>query len=201
MTFEKLFKTDIFGKEFNNGRYLRCYKERPNISKAKLDDYSNAKYLEGDNHFMTRYEPLSTRYSSALSLSYDLLISFYSVDTKESLTCRSFMLDMGTKSLIEKYLQAMKLKKQDNIEARIMGLQNGQEYNFLYDLAEMIHSRKIKLVEVDLFGTEVRHIAFDTKLGTSHNVLVYGRLYRAGELRNAATMDQFKESRNQNQRK
>ena len=195
MSFEKLFKTAILGKDFNNSRYLRCYKERSNISKSKLDTYSNVRYLERDDHFIAKYNPLSTRYSSALSLSYDLLVSFYNVDTRESLTCRTFMLDMGMKSVMEKYLQLMRLRKQDNIEARIMGMQSGQDFSYLYDISELIDSRGIKLVEVDLFGTELRHIAFDTKLGTSHDVLVEDRLYRAGELRNAMTMAQFKEGR------
>ncbi len=195
LTFEKLFKTDILGRDFNNDRYLRCYKERTNISKSKIDTYSNSKYLADYEHYSTKYGVLSTRYSSALSLSYDLLIGFYNVDTRESLTCRTFLLDLSVKNVLESYLNALKLRKQTNIEARIIGLQTGQEFNYLYDLAELINSRDIKLVEVDLFGTELRHIAFDTRLGTTHNVLLEDRLYRAGELKNYTTMEQFKESR------
>ena len=197
MTFEKLFKTDLLGKDFGKDRYLRCYRERANISKSKIDAYSNVRYLERNDHHSIKYDALSTRYSSALVLNYDLFISFYNVDTRESLACRTFMLDLSMKSVVEKYLQSMKLKRQDNIEARIIGMQAGQEFNFLYDLAELINSKGIKLAEVDLFGTELRHIAFDAKLGTTCNVLVEDRLYRAGELRNTMTMEQFERGRTQ----
>ena len=37
-------------------------------------------------------------------------------------------------------------------------------------------------MEVDLFGTDTRHIALDLKTGVSYNLLLLNRLYRAGEL-------------------
>jgi hypothetical protein len=52
-------------------------------------------------------------------------------------------------------------------------------------------SKKMKLVEVDIFGTNTRHIAIDAKLGTSYNILMEDRLYRAGELVNNLTMENF----------
>jgi hypothetical protein len=70
-------------------------------------------------------------------------------------------------------------------------MQTGQEFNALYDISDMVCANGLQLVEVDLFGDETRDIAFDTKLGTSHNVLIYDRLYRAGELKNGMTMEQF----------
>ncbi|MCL4404741.1 hypothetical protein M1583_02000, partial [Candidatus Marsarchaeota archaeon] len=54
--------------------------------------------------------------------------------------------------------------------------------------------RGIPLVEADLFGNEVRHIAFDAKQGMSFNVLVNNMNYKPGELVNKMTIDQFERS-------
>jgi hypothetical protein len=191
LSFEKLFKDDLTSKDFSSARYVRDYKGRPNISKSALDADSNTTYLDNLGTWTTRYvDALSVRYVSVLNLSYDFLVSFFDVNTHESLVCRTFRSDAATKSLMTKYLSLMKPKK-PNIEARIIGMQTGQDYSNLYDLAELIDSHRVQLVEVDLFGSDVRHVAFDTKLGMSFEVLVEDILYKPGEFRNTMTLEQF----------
>lgn len=198
MSFERLFKTDMLVENFNKKRYVRSFKDRANISRVKLDTYSDVSYLNIGDKYTTRYEnALSTRYASALRMSYDLLISVFNVNTRDSLICRTFRFDASAKSFIDKHLESME-KKRPNIEVRLIGMQSGQEYSYLYEIAELISSKKLPLVEVDLFGGELRHIAMDTKLGMSFNVLLDNRLYRAGELKNTMTTEQFERGPAQN---
>ena len=50
---------------------------------------------------------------------------------------------------------------------------------------------KNSLVEVDLFGNEVRHVAIDLKTGLSYNVLIKNIIYKPGELINNLSFDDF----------
>ena len=78
-----------------------------------------------------------------------------------------------------------------NVEARIMGLQNGEDHAFLGGLLGFLSKQGIRLIEADLFGEETRHVAIDLKTGASYNVLLEDRHYRAGELVNRMTIDDF----------
>ena len=194
MSFEHLFKTVMLSEDFGKERYMQRYKERAHMSKSRLDAYSNVRYLDVNANYMNSYrDELSVRYASALNISYDLLVSLFNVDTGDTLVCRTFGSDENMKSFMGKYLASLG-KKGQNLEVRLIGMQSGQEHGYLYDLAEMISAKSLPLVEVDLFGDEVRHIAIDTKLGVSYNVLLENRLYKAMELKNATTIEQFERS-------
>jgi hypothetical protein len=198
VSFERLFKADMLTEGFGTARYTRAFRERAHISKSKLEMYSNVRYLNVKGLYTARYvDDLSVRYASALNMSYDLLISIFDVDRSESLICRSFKFDANMKSQIERYLDSIRGRR-PNLEARLIGLQNNQEHGFLFDVAELIASRGLPLVEVDLFGDELRHIAIDTKLGVGYNVLLEDRLYKALELKNKMTIEQFERSIMQN---
>jgi hypothetical protein len=191
LSFEKLFKSDLNSKDFGNVRYVRNYKGRSNMSKSALDADSNTVYLEKLGTRAARYDSaLSVRYMATLNLSYDFIVSLFNVNTRDALMCRAFRFDADTKTQITKYLNLMRMKR-PNIEARIIGMQNGQDYSHLYDLAALLDLRKVQLVEVDLFGGDLRHVAFDTKLGMSFEVLTEDMLYKPGEFRNTMTLEQF----------
>jgi len=90
-----------------------------------------------------------------------------------------------------KFINSLK-KDKPNLEARIIGMQKNQDFYFILNqIFDFLISNKIRLVEVDLFGDNTRHIAIDTKLGTSYNVLMEDRIYRPGELVNSTTVENF----------
>lgn len=194
MSFERLFRNDLLVKDFNKQRYVRGFKGRANISKAKLDTYSNVRYLKVKETHITRYDSeLAPRYAAALDTSYDMLLSIFDVNARNTIIFRTFGPDQTLRGSIDKYLLPLR-RGGPNVEVRIIGMQNGEEYSHLYEIAELLNSKGLPLLEVDLFGTETRHIAFDTKLGMSFNVLVNDRLYRPGELANNLTLEQFEKS-------
>ena len=49
-------------------------------------------------------------------------------------------------------------------------------------------------MEIDLFGTDKRHIALDLKTGTSYDLFLENRIYRPGELANSEKEEDFQRS-------
>ncbi len=84
--------------------------------------------------------------------------------------------------------------KDPNVEARIIGLQNGQPRSVLDSVSIFLRGNHMRLCEIDLFGDQTRHVCFDTKTGASFDVLVNNKLYTPGELMNRMTMEQFEKS-------
>ncbi|EQD80629.1 hypothetical protein B1A_00688 [mine drainage metagenome] len=82
--------------------------------------------------------------------------------------------------------------KGSNLEARVIGMQNGSDSAMLKPLLEFLRKQEIPIVEADLFGNETRHIAIDSKQGMSFSILVNNINYRPGELISKLTMDQFR---------
>ena len=194
MSFEGIFGRDIAAVDFGTDRYLRCSKERTHISRAVLDTYSNAVYLSvGKFHKGAYQSPADVRYVAATSMSYDMLMSVYDVNTRNMFACRLFGFEESTRAMLGSYIDSLK-KLKPNLEARLIGLQSKQSFVYLSRVAGLINTAGIKLVEVDLFGSETRHIAIDMKLGVSHDVLLENRLYRPGELINMTTLEQFERS-------
>ncbi|MDE1871405.1 MAG: hypothetical protein KGI06_04170 [Candidatus Micrarchaeota archaeon] len=191
MSFESIFGNDVKG-ELSKSEYVRRFKERVHMSKSRMDEYSEAEYLEvGDSFEMHYTDDSEKRYVAATGLTYDLIVSLFDVNTRSSLVCRTFK---DPKILEEEMLRFIKsMGKRSKIESRIIGMQSGYEdfYTILDYVAELLVKNRIKLVEVDLFGSNTRHIAIDLKLGTTYNVLMEDRLYRAGELANNLTLENF----------
>lgn len=196
MSFEGIFGREFAVGSFGTDRYLRCYKDRTHISKAALDTYSNATYLGIDKTSNGKYQaPTDVRYIAATDIRYDMLISIYDIDAQSTFACRMFSFEGNASAQFIAYTDSLKKRKvMPNLEARLIGLQNKQSFSFMSQVIDLLDSAGIKLVEVDLFGTEVRHIAIDTKLGVSQDVLLENRLYRPGELINTVTLEQFERS-------
>ena len=191
MSFENAFISDIAAADFGDDRYLRRYGERPHVSKEVLDTYSNAAYLGIDRSSIGAYQNRTdARYVAATDMSYDILMSVYDVNTRSMFACRQFNFEDSTHDKLVKYVNSLK-KRKPNLEARLIGLQSKQDVDYLGQLADLVKTTRIKLVEVDLFGGDTRHIAIDRMLGTSYDVLMENRLYRPGELANKTTEEQF----------
>lgn len=192
LSFEHILKKDLAG-EINTEEYRHDFKERPHVSKSKIDEYSNAFYLEvGQSKSIHYKDGTETRYIAAVSMTYDTIISIYDVNTRNIIACRTFKYGDLERASLKSFVNSLKRAK-PNLEARIIGMQSGQkDYStMLSELIGFFASNSIKLVEVDMFGTNTRHIAIDSKLGTSYNILTEDRLFRPGELVNGMTVENF----------
>lgn len=190
MSFEGALGRAISGDGFGRERCVLSYRDRTHISKGALDSNSNAIYLGVGKSHRGAYSPAGARYVAATGVTYDMLVSLHEAGTGSVFVIRTFGFDSGTRLLLNDYVESMR-KAKPNLEARIIGLQNGQNYEQVERMLGFLKEKGITLVEADLFGSDTRNIAMDMKLGTSHNVLMNDRLYRPGELANTQTMEQF----------
>ncbi len=192
VSFELALSADMKKPEFNSKAYVLTFKNflavtRNNISREKVDRYGAAVYNKQNECHMTLYKSeLAVRYIAQTDITDELLISLYEVSTMSLCVARFSAWDMKLSATLDKFMAQFKNPKERNFEARIIGLQNGQRYDTLHDVLRFVASKKLPLVEVDLFGSNMRHIAFDAKTGMSYNMLLENRLYRPGELANKA---------------
>lgn len=195
MSFEVVLRNDI-RRRIGSGEYRQNFKDRPHISKGKIDEYLNVAYPKVGDFAAVHYtdEVSSQRYIAAMNLTYDLLVSIFDVNTRTLIVYRTFRLTDRELAGMGRFATTLRSSK-PNLEGRIIGLQNSEDSNSAIGaVADMMIAKKIDLVEVDLFGANIRHIAIDSKLGTSYNVLLDDRLYRPGELVNNITMENFEAS-------
>ncbi|MGC8586414.1 MAG: hypothetical protein ACP5K5_02625 [Candidatus Micrarchaeia archaeon] len=191
MSFEETFKNAFNIEGFGKERYILCYKERPNISRNKLDEFAESVYLDVGSSLAIKYSKLPPRYISALDITYDLLVSIYEINAATLFTIRYSLLSGIDKQALLKFVKG---QKNANFEARVIGMQNNEDTEMLGNLSAFLRMLKIPIVEVDLFGNDIRHIAIDSKTGMSFNILKENRIYRPGELANKLTYEQFQQS-------
>lgn len=192
MSFEMLLKRDIVKEGFGESGYIHTFKKRPHISRADIDSYKSGVYLNIKDSRTIRYAPDSERYIGCLSMTYDLLFSMYDVDTSAIFAIRFYYMDRVVREA-ERFIREFGSR---NIEARIFGMQDRQRIPNISGIVNWISKRGIPVYEVDLFGSQVRHIAIDAKSGTTFNILVENRLYKAGELNNSVNISDFKQAVN-----
>ncbi len=189
MTFESLLVEDMGRHDFNTKPYVRSFKARPHISKSKVDMSGGPVYLDvGQWWSQFDYNELKARYVSAVSITYDVFISIYEVNSRSEFAARFVDFTPGLKYEMDGFIRKTRMP---NLEARIIGLQNKSGPSPVVHLAEWLSERSVPVYEVDLFGTAVRHIAIDLHTGMSFDVLMENRLYKPGELENTLTLEQF----------
>jgi hypothetical protein len=167
-------------------------RERPHVSRSKIEVFGNTHYISADEWESTRYEGESSelkRYLACKDLTYDLMLSVYDVNSCTLACARLFSGTGGAESWLRKLIAGL---RKPNLEARLIGLQDGEDASVLSNALTLLESLHIPVVEADLFGTETRHVAIDAKQGMSFNILIEDRLYRPGELLNKLTLDQFR---------
>jgi len=192
VSFEETLLNEMHSKSFNSAVYQKNFKKRPHISKSNIDASSNAKHLKTDHSITVLYtNELVQRYVAATQLIYDLLFSVYELNTTSLFCARIYK---PTETIEKEILKFLKGFHRPNFEVRIIGLQNGQKYPTLSQIADLTTKYELPVVEIDLFGKEARHIAMDAKLGMSFNILMEDRLYKPGELINNTTVAQFERS-------
>ncbi|MDE1868520.1 MAG: hypothetical protein KGH60_00950 [Candidatus Micrarchaeota archaeon] len=196
MSFESILKNSLLsdvglGKSRYVQNYMHNFKDRQHISRFRADLYGSAKYLSvGDSATLRYTDETSIRYIAAVGMTYDLMLSLYDINSRSLFVARFASFDDKTRQSAEKFLGSTKNPK-PKWEARIIGMQNSEEYKDLYKIADFLTTNGISVYEIDLFGNEMRHVAIDSKLGVSYNMLMEDRLYRAGELINKSTVEQF----------
>ena len=121
------------------------------------------------------------RYVLAKDISFDMFISLYDVNARTFAGFRASR-DPEERS-ISQFLEECKKRKMENVEMRAYGMQdNGKSLVGIID--RVLRDSKASLVEVDIFGKDIRNLAFDIKTGMVFNLLLLNRIYRPGELAN-----------------
>ncbi|MGC8537753.1 MAG: hypothetical protein ACP5MZ_02085 [Candidatus Micrarchaeia archaeon] len=191
MSLEKALDEEMKKPGFSMANCHLSFKDRPHISKSKIDMADGAAYINIGESARVRYSDISTRYIAAVNMTYDLLLSVYDVDTKDLFAMRVLKHAPDTFKALEKYISGISRNKYKRFEARLIGMQNKQDYSILMPLFKILGKYNVPVVEVDLFGDQTRHIALETLLGVSFNVLLLDRIYRPGELNNQMTQEQL----------
>lgn len=191
MDFSGVFEGEAAKQGFGTNRlYLRT-RDRIHLSLNTVQQYSTS--IKPNAAVEFEYGD-ATRYAIATDLTYDLFISVYDVNTSWCLLARATM-PIGVVAFNEIVRRVMK-RRNTNIELRVIGLQdNATELcPVISALLKRLHGQ---LQEVDLFGKEVRHIAFDKKLGMSFNLLLLNRIYSPSELISMQSVEEFSRMRSQ----
>lgn len=191
MDFWSVYEKEKTKPEFGNARLYIASRDRIGLSLSTVERYS---VLLGMNQGTARRFSDEFRYVLVKELTHDLLVSIYDVNTTQSFLLR-FSEALGDAAVKKLAGDVRKIRK-PNLEMRVIGLQDNNTE--LLSALERLHAAlKPSLMEVDLFGKETRHIAFDTKLGMSFNLLLLNRIYRPHELANALSLEDFNEKRSE----
>ncbi|EQD62491.1 hypothetical protein B2A_02794 [mine drainage metagenome] len=191
MSLEQALDAEMKKPGFGSSNCHLFFKERPHISKTRVDENGRAAYIDVDSNAKAIYSDTSTRYIASTDLTYDMLLSVYDVDTKELFVMRLFKHKPDTFKPLKKHLSGISRNKYKRLEARLIGLQDKEDYSILMPIFKELGKYRVPVVEVDLFGNQARHIALDSYLGTSFNILLLDRIYRPGELNAQITQEQF----------
>jgi hypothetical protein len=193
MGFESVMEKEMAGREFGRDRYFPNGKERPHLSRSKLLAHGGAEFVKvGERKQVAHGGGDGKVYAVAEGLTYDLLVTFYDATSQQVSMMRLFGDDLPERAL-RAGLEAVRSASPD-IEARVIGLQNGGDHASLGRILRFLREQGVTLAEADLFGGNVRHIAIDLRTGASYNILARDRSYGPGELLNRRTLEDFQRS-------
>ncbi|VVB77221.1 Uncharacterised protein [uncultured archaeon] len=176
---------------FSKSRLYLSARDRIHASLSSVE--RSALTLDMSKGLALKYDE-STRYLIAKDLTYDMLVSIYDVNSSFSVVFReSTILDDSEIARIRR--QVAKAGK-SNLELRAIGLQNNYSalINSLEDLCKVM---KFNLQEIDVFGSGVRHIVFDTKVGMAFDLLPQNRVIGPNDLVNRLSIDDFNKARSE----
>ena len=179
--YEKRRLQPDFGKE----RLVLDTGQRWNASVAQISDrcyelaYGKGKMLEYSEE---------QRYVIAKDITFDMLFTFYDVNTRNAAVIRCSSL-LGNDGLAPIRGFFSKLRR-PNIELRAIGLQS-EKPEGIRELEMLRKAVGGHFIEIDILGNETRHIALDLKTGMSYSLLLLNRIYRPGELNNHTKAEDF----------
>ncbi len=188
--FGRSVEKEMGGEGFGRNRYAAAGRVRPHISRSKLVASDNAEFFGLGEKGRAAYRGWAgRRYVAAENLTYDFIVTFYDPHSQRLSVARLFegrelagSLGRGLESV---------LSGSPGVEARVIGLQSGEEHGFLGHVLGFLSERGVGLAEADLFGDETRNVAIDLKTGESYDILLEDRRYRPGELINRMTVEDF----------
>ena len=194
MDFWKVYDRHVINPDFDASRFHLASKARPN---ASLGEVSAREKTVGLNEMLNAaYEHDSLRYIVAREVTYDIVFTLYDVNTARCMFIRATeALDRKALDEVARFARSL---KNPNIEMRAIGAQNaGKKMAWsIYVIRKgIMRHGEAALVEVDLFGTDMRHICIDMKTGTTYNLLLENRIYRPGELSNTLKPEEFEPKR------
>lgn len=163
-------------EDFNKKQLLLCTGDRHHTSLSMIQD--RAMDLPVSVSMAQNYSE-GRRYIIARNINYDIFISVYNVNTRAIVVTRFTRIPKPEDW--KRILKRIKSWGKTNIELRAIGFQNGST-ELIGILESFQRAVDGHYMEIDLFGTEIRHIAIDLKTGTSYNLLPLNRIYRPGEL-------------------
>lgn len=136
--------------------------------------------------------PHGTRYVNSANITHDLLVLIYEVNSRSAIVARLSKPFAG--SDVSRIVRMASNWKRPNIELRAIGLQNG-DAEMCGSVEMLANHMKGHFMELDLFGTEIRHISVDLKTGVPYNLLLLNRAYRLGELTCTLSKDEYENTR------
>ncbi len=191
MDFWSVYEAERQKQGYNSKRLYLTSRDRIHLSLSTVQSHGTTLEM---NHSIEKKYSEAERYVLVNDMTHDLLVSVYDVNTTHSLLLR-FSMPLGKKD-VDKITSKIRSVRRPNLELRAIGLQDNDVE--LLNSLEFFHNEfKSNLMELDLFGNETRHLAFDTKLGMSFNLLLLNRIYRPGELVNSASIDEFNARKSQ----
>ena len=185
MDFWKVYESEKAKEGLGTKRLYITSRDRIHLSLSSVERYGT---LLGINQGINIKFSEAVRYVLSKEITHDLLLSLYDVNnTRASLLRLSEALP---DSAIKKVAAEANKVRNPNLEMRVMGLQDADTE--LLDSVERFHKAlKPSVIELDLFGGDMRHIVFDLKLGMSFDLLLLNRIYRPHELANTMSLEDF----------
>jgi hypothetical protein len=185
MDFWRIYQTASVSENFGEQRlYLRS-KDRTHSSLSAVE--AQAERIEINGGLSAKYAE-GARYVIADDLTYDLLVSFYDVNSSRAVLMR--MSSFPDKKSLAAIRGKVGRMRGANLELRAVGLQSGDP-TMRDSLREIQGIAKCNLQEADLFGTNARHVVFDLKVGTLMDLLPLNRIFRPDELANKLSLADF----------
>lgn len=191
MNFLATFQTLLMKNKLSMQRYYYGLKERPHISKSKIDAYASAINMLPNQVWSLDYNLLvGIRYMYARDITYSLFVCVYDVNTMRMCSANLYKPSASIVNSFELNVKRL-ASKNPNLEGRLFGMQDGQKVTIVEDILAIFARYNVHLAEIDIFGNQIRHITIDAHTGASFNVLLEDRIYRPGELNNSTSIEKF----------
>ena len=179
-------------EEFGKGKVALRLGKRWHTSLSMVTDRSLE--LELNKAFSHVYSE-EKRYIMAKDITFDIFVSVYDVDTERAFVMRpsTYLTDEACRR-IRSIIRKAAFR---NAEIRVIGLQSGDQpmRGEVSKIRTAIPG--IRLVEVDLFGNETRHIALDMKTGSTYDLLLNNKIYTPAELINNIAPKDFAQKKSE----
>jgi hypothetical protein len=191
MDFWDTYEKERTEQGFGIGRKSISSRDRIHLSLSSVDEYCMDLEM---NHATFKGFSEQERYVLCSEITHDLLLSIYDVNTERAILLR--FAEPLSDEVLRKVGDEVRRLKRPNLEMRIIGLQDRD--SFLLGTVDRLHNMfKSSLMEIDLFGNEIRHIAFDLKIGMSFNLLLLNRPYLQYELINKEMPENYEKRKSE----